>query len=187
MESIRFIPEFMDEGTALNLAVKAMSLPLEEVGKARKAVFVGDKDVVPYHYSQQEHAHNDWPDWMKELRQKLRAVTGIYFTGCLINVFERGSNLMGFHSDIEETLAETTPVAVFSAGALRTLSFRNRNETKTFDLPMFNGSLLVMNEDMRQLWQHGVMKDQEVTSLRVSFTFRILNQRRKDGTDERNN
>lgn len=176
MESIRFIPEFIDESTALNIAVKARSMPLEDVGKARKACFVGDEDVVPYHYSDQAHAHNEWPDWMKDIRRKLRAVTGIYFTGCLINVFDANTNNMGFHSDIEETLAETTPVAILSCGSLRHLTFKNRDETKSFKLPMFNGSLLVMNEDMRQLWLHGVMKEVEdgVGSLRVSFTFRIL-------------
>ena len=184
--AFKFFPDFTTEEEADELLKLALTLPYEEVGSSRKACFVGEPDVVPYYYSEQEHKHNPIPDWLQPMFDRVNEAVFSYargeffeeFNGCLINLFEKETNKMGWHSDVEDTLVVGSPVAVYAVGSLRDLRFRNPEKTREFGMPMYHGAMLVMNERMRRDWKHSIAGvAHEVSEPRVSFSFRVLRRK----------
>lgn len=179
METMTFVPEMMNDEESIELfKIAKETLPWEKVstGKRRNACFVGHPGIVPYNYSGQKHINHPMPDWLEPVMEAASMNTPDFwrYNGCLINLYETGDHTMGWHGDREDSLVDNSPVAILSVGSQRTLQIQNTEETKRIMMPMFPGSLLIMNGDLRYNWLHRVAGESDVRDSRISFTFRVL-------------
>ena len=81
---------------------------------------------------------------------------------------------MGYHSDQTDILVPGTGIAIVSLGETRILRFRNiADSEQTVDYSLTAGSLIYMNQEIQQEWQHAIPKS-DTEQGRMSLTFRCM-------------
>jgi alkylated DNA repair dioxygenase AlkB len=82
---------------------------------------------------------------------------------------------MGWHSDNEKELGVQPVIASISLGVPRTLQFRQKGNPKTkTSIVLESGSLLLMQGNTQEDWQHQIAKTKKVKTPRINLTFRII-------------
>jgi alkylated DNA repair dioxygenase AlkB len=81
---------------------------------------------------------------------------------------------MGWHSDDEKELNNSTPIASVSLGARRKFAFRHKQDKTTSSLFLENGSLLIMHPPIQEHWQHALLKTKIAIGPRINLTFRQI-------------
>jgi alkylated DNA repair dioxygenase AlkB len=129
-----------------------------------------------YTYSRLPHAPLPWTDVLLALRVRLEAATGHPFNGVLCNLYRDGADSMAWHSDDEPELGDRPVIASLSLGATRKFRLRHkrRKDLKVVELPLEDGSLLLMAGETQQHWEHEVRKSKAVTAPRINLTFRYV-------------
>ncbi|BAO75737.1 alpha-ketoglutarate-dependent dioxygenase AlkB [Winogradskyella sp. PG-2] len=128
----------------------------------------------PYNYSQMEYPFQEFTSEMKEIINSIEEFLEIRPNNCLINYYENGNSRMGYHSDQIDILEENTGVIIISLGETRTLQFRNiEDRENTVGFNLVSGSLIYMNNEVQNLWQHAIIKS-DTENGRMSLTFRKL-------------
>jgi alkylated DNA repair dioxygenase AlkB len=146
----------------------------DERMKSRKTACFGQA----YDYSGMTYDTVPMHPLLVPLVDRLEARLGYRPNNCLLNLYEGGEAVMGFHSDSEAEIVPGTGVAIISLGAERGITFRGKRGTDkgaehTYPLPA--GSLLYMPPGVQQDWRHGILK-QEGAGGRISLTFRRLKE-----------
>lgn len=146
------------------------SVTWDERMKARKTASFG----VSYDYSQITYPESPMPAELQAICQKLEGSLGFLPNNCLLNYYEDGLSLMGFHSDSSEELEPGTGVAIISLGAVRSIIFRSKvDKAVEFSYPLLSGSLLYMTKQIQDQWLHAIPKAGDVGE-RISLTFRAI-------------
>ena len=169
MKGITFIPGFLEDPIAL-FDFLHTNVEWDEQMAARKTASFG----VAYNYSQMSYPHQDFPNVLTTIIEKIGKTLTFTPNNCLINYYLDGKSKMGFHSDQTDILYEGTGVAIVSIGETRTLRFRNiadKSIIKNFDLP--SGSLIYMTNAVQDKWQHAIPKS-DTDRGRMSLTFRKI-------------
>lgn len=113
-----------------------------------------------------------FPEWLKrlegEVHHALIHTTGknMTFDQCIINEYEEGQGIAP-HIDCTPCFEDT--IATLSLGAEYVMDFRNWKTKETQKLLLEVGSLLILSDEARYQWTHG-LKPQK--GKRVSITFR---------------
>lgn len=97
--------------------------------------------------------------------------------GCFLNMYEDGTDALGWHSDDDPGIDHTRPIAVVTLGQGRTLQYKKIGEKGNEAINSIflePGSLLLMNPGMQQTHLHRIPKVQEVIGPRISLTYRGL-------------
>jgi hypothetical protein len=136
---------------------------------ARKTASYG----LPYNYSGQTYPACEMPPVIASISALAAELAAHPFNNCLCNLYETGRNTMGFHCDSYEGLAPSSLIAIASLGATRTLVFRSKDRARVVDVPLWHGSILLMNETTQREWQLAVRREPDA-GLRVSLTFRQI-------------
>ena len=140
----------------------------------RKVIWVADQGIQ-YRYANKDHDPEPWPPTLSQIRLKLEQTLGHDFNGVLGNLYEDGSDYMGWHSDDESSIVSTAPIASLSLGASRKFKFRaKKDHTEQHDLILTSGSLLIMPGGSQQHWQHMLPKTTKVNLPRINLTFRLM-------------
>lgn len=138
--------------------------------KARKTVSFGKA----YNYSQMSYPFQEFPSFLEEICQNIKAELNFEANNCLINYYENGKSKMGYHSDQIDILAENTGIIIISLGETRLLKFRNIEDKTIFkEFKLIAGSLFYMNQEIQTTWQHSIPKS-NTENPRMSLTFRKL-------------
>ena len=140
---------------------------------ARKTASFG----VAYQYSGVSYDELPFPVSIQRLAEKIAHQLGFLPNNCLINYYETAQSRMGFHVDDVSQMAKNTGVAIISLGATRTMTYRLlADKTVKVNYPLPAGSLLYMDDNVQQLWQHAILKAKHSTNEmpRISLTFRQL-------------
>ncbi len=138
--------------------------------KSRKTASFG----IAYNYSQVNYPENKMIAPLEEICQSINELLDFKPNNCLLNWYPNGLSKMGFHSDQTAILEKNTGVVIISLGEERILRFRQvLDKTIKFDYPLANGSLLYMNQEVQEKWQHSIPKD-ATTNARMSLTFRSI-------------
>lgn len=127
-----------------------------------------------YTYSRLRLAANPWTSGLSTLKESVEQAAGAEFNSVLLNLYRTGQDSIAWHADDEPELGPEPTIASVSLGATRRFRLRNRQTKKVLELPLSNGSLLVMEGPMQQSWVHEVPKEKGVSSPRVNLTFRYL-------------
>ncbi len=142
--------------------------------QARKTASYG----VAYNYSQISYPYQRFLTELHEVMDILEASLGYRPNNCLVNYYENGSSTMGWHADQTDILEPGTGVAIISLGASRILKFREiANKENKVDYLLESGSLLFMNPQTQDEWQHAI-PESDTEEGRISLTFRkIISER----------
>jgi alkylated DNA repair dioxygenase AlkB len=128
----------------------------------------------PYNYSQIEYPETPIPFELQALLGMLEKRLSIQFNNCLLNFYETGDNVMGFHSDETTGLVSGTGVAIVSLGSIRHITYRSKTQPEIQrSFPLKPGSLLYMDDVVQENWMHAI-KRQKDAGPRISLTWRAF-------------
>lgn len=139
----------------------------------RKVAWYGDRPYV-YAYSGQSRTALCWNSILKEIKLVVEQRTGERFNSCLLNLYPKGSDGMGWHSDDEKELEPLATIASLSLGSERKFSFRHRISREVISLDLAHGSLLLMKDVTQKHWQHQLHKTKKDVGPRINLTFRSM-------------
>ena len=143
------------------------------VTTARKMAWVGDPQCR-YTYSGIQREPQGWTKELLHIKYQLEGATGYIYNSCLLNLYHDGDEGMGWHSDNEKELDDTTPIASVSLGARRKFAFRHKLEKETVSVFLEHGSLLIMHPPIQEHWHHSLLKTKTMTGPRINLTFRKI-------------
>ena len=144
---------------------------------ARKVVWYGDAHYQ-YRYSGTLKQAQLWPPGLLRLKQHIEQLVGHPFNSCLANLYEDGSQGLGWHSDDEPALytgsSRENVIASLSLGAIRKMSFKHKTHGDKVELLLHSGQLIVMRGQTQQYWKHSIGKSSKVLTPRINLTFRYF-------------
>lgn len=114
-----------------------------------------------------------WQPVLQQLRESVEQQCGHHFNTVLANLYRGGQDSMGWHSDDEPELRRNPLIASLSLGETRRFLLRRKGETRTaLEVPLSNGSLLIMSGPLQHHWQHSIPKTARAIGPRINLTFR---------------
>lgn len=142
----------------------------------RKVAWYGDQDYV-YHYSGMTKQSHPWNPLLLRLKEQIETETGERFNSCLANLYEDGTQGVGWHSDDEPSLRSKqgeTVIASLSLGATRKFRFKHKTSNESVDLLLQSGHLIVMKGQTQCHWKHMLAKSTKILEPRINLTFRYF-------------
>jgi len=139
----------------------------------RKVAWYGDSNNI-YAYSNTTKRALAWTEELADLKQIVHELAGTKFNSCLLNLYHKGSEGMGWHSDDEESMGKNNAIASLSFGAERKLLFKHKQTKQTVSIILEHGSMLVMKGATQMNWLHSLPKSKKVTGPRINLTFRTI-------------
>ena len=129
-----------------------------------------------YRYSGKTYQPEPWTPLLDDLRGRLERLTGASFNSVLLNYYRDHRDSMGLHADDEPELGPQPTIASLSLGEERKLIFRPRakGEAGKLDIPLPDGSVLVMAGQTQTNWKHGIRKLNRPCGPRLNLTFRQI-------------
>ncbi len=186
--SVSYLSGFIDGGEAVTLfSTLRTETPWRqektrmfgrEVAVPRLQAWVGDPGT-DYTYSGLTLSPLPWTHALAALRDRLHAARpGIRFNSVLLNLYRDGRDSMGWHSDDETELGPEPVIASVSLGATRRfrLRHRTRRDLATVEFDLEDGSVLWMEGETQQCWQHSLPKrtGRNAPGERINLTFRRI-------------
>ena len=139
----------------------------------RQVAWYGDEQYQ-YRYSGALKQAHVWQPALWRLKQQVEQWVGHPFNSCLANLYQDGTQGLGWHSDDEPNLGKNTVIASLSFGATRKFSFKHKHTANKVDLLLQSGQLLVMRGQTQQYWKHALMKSNKIIQPRINLTFRYF-------------
>jgi alkylated DNA repair dioxygenase AlkB len=141
----------------------------------RLTAWYGDSGAK-YKYSGIINEPLPWTPTLQEIREKISKHTGHIFNSALLNLYRSGSDRLSWHQDNEPELGPEPAIASISLGETRTFQLRHRfrKELQRIDIPLLNGSLLLMKGSTQTFWQHQIPKTSRIIGQRINITFRNI-------------
>lgn len=100
--------------------------------------------------------------------------SGVIFNSVLLNYYRDGKDSVAWHQDNEPELGPNPVIASITFGETRTFKFRHLIDKQVVDLPLTNGSLVIMKGDTQNKWQHSIPKTSKNIGPRINLTFRLM-------------
>ena len=149
-----------------------------EIPSPRLSCWIGDPDAT-YVYSGTRFEPRPWTPRLAALRERVAAATGARFNSVLANLYRDGRDGMGFHADDEPELGDAPVIASLSLGATRRFVLKRRRGAGRFELPLEDGTLLVMRGATQRHWNHALPKTAKPAGPRINLTFRHVDPSRR--------
>jgi alkylated DNA repair dioxygenase AlkB len=146
-----------------------------EIALPRLTAWYGDRGRN-YTYSHISMIPYPWTELLLTIKARVEAISGAEYNSVLLNLYRSGADGVSWHQDNEPELGEDPVIASVSFGATRTFQMRHltRKDIPRVDIPLFDGSLLVMRGLTQRFWQHRIPKTQKAVGTRVNLTFRHI-------------
>jgi alkylated DNA repair dioxygenase AlkB len=188
----RIYPDSMSgifANSALDTLVSQVQFQVDEirtvsnrvVTERRKTAWQGDDGVAPFAYSGKSMETNRWSPLVQSVRDRLVEETGIYYDGCLLNLYPDGGSGMRYHIDPDQGVLWNYETVVVSVGATRRFSFReipgvNRSskQQQPHTFVLMEGDVTEMFGDCQTRYQHTVKTadDKKEEASRASLVFK---------------
>jgi len=139
----------------------------------RKIAWYGDR-AFAYKYASNTMYALPWTKLLQRLKEKVESVSRESYNSCLLNLYHKGEEGMGWHSDNEKELKRHAAIASISLGAERKFVFKHRETKEKKSVLLEHGSLLVMKDEIQEHWLHSLPKTKKVTEGRINLTFRTI-------------
>jgi alkylated DNA repair dioxygenase AlkB len=145
----------------------------KHITTARRVAWYGDSDFS-YTYSGTTKQALVWTPALAALKGKVENLTGTVFNSCLLNLYDDGSQGMGWHSDDEKSLGKDSTIASVSFGAEREFRLKHKRTDEKVSVLLESGSLLVMKDATQTHWVHCIPKSMKIKTPRINLTFRTM-------------
>jgi len=182
-DNLYYVPEFLDTReanhlfsallTELSWSNETIQIFGKSISVPRLVCWYGDRDAY-YRYSAVDHIPLAWTTPLRTLKKKLQLFTGSKFNSVLGNLYRNGQDSMGWHADDEKELGNQPTIASVSLGYSRMFKIRRKDRSKSCNITLENGSLLIMTGNFQQMWQHSVPKTRAPVEARINLTFRYI-------------
>ena len=141
----------------------------------RLTAWYGDSGVK-YSYSNIHMQALPWTPVLLKLKTQLENDLNTRFNSVLVNYYRDGNDHMSYHSDDEKELGPNPIIASLSFGETRSFQLKHKFdlEKKTVVIPITDGSLVVMKDELQHFWQHKIAKTKKLIGPRVNLTFRMI-------------
>ncbi|QDK42887.1 alpha-ketoglutarate-dependent dioxygenase AlkB [Bacteriovorax stolpii] len=141
----------------------------------RLTAWYGDSGVK-YSYSNIHMQALPWTPILLKLKTQLENDLNARFNSVLVNYYRDGNDHMSYHSDDEKELGPNPTIASLSFGETRSFQLKHKFdlEKKTVIIPITDGSLVVMKDELQHFWQHKITKTKKLIGPRVNLTFRMI-------------
>jgi alkylated DNA repair dioxygenase AlkB len=150
----------------------------KDIPLPRLTAWYGDRgrDYTYSHISMKPHP---WSDLLLTIKKKIEDACEAEFNSVLLNLYRSGDDGVSWHQDNEPELGEAPVIASLSFGATRIFQMKHlsKKEIPRVDIPLFDGSLLVMKGQTQQCWQHRIPKTRKIVGPRVNLTFRYIHSK----------
>ncbi|MBU3713737.1 MAG: alpha-ketoglutarate-dependent dioxygenase AlkB [Ferruginibacter sp.] len=145
------------------------------LNQPRLTAYYGDAQK-PYAYSGLQLNPNPWNEDLLFIKSRIEAAAKVSFTSVLLNYYRDGKDSMGWHADDEKELGQNPVIGSVSFGETRPFQLRHlkRKEIKRVDIPLTNGSFLLMKGTTQHFWQHQIPKTTRTLGPRINLTFRVI-------------
>jgi alkylated DNA repair dioxygenase AlkB len=140
---------------------------------ARKVAWYGNENYA-YTYSNKTRVALPWSRELLGIKQVVENISGVTYNSCLLNLYEDGSQGMGWHHDDEKGLGKDANIASVTFGAERRFDLRHKQSKEKISIILEHGSLLIMRGTTQTYWHHQVPKSKKVIFPRVNLTFRTM-------------
>jgi len=146
-----------------------------EIALPRLTAWYGDRGRN-YTYSHISMKPHTWTELLLTIKGRVEVVSGAEYNSVLLNLYRSGVDGVSWHQDNEPELGEDPTIASVSFGATRIFQMRHltRKDIPRVDIPLFDGSLLLMRGSTQKFWQHRIPKTQKAVGTRVNLTFRHI-------------
>ena len=145
------------------------------IDQPRLTAFYGDVNK-PYSYSGIIMTPLAWNEDLLQIKSRVEKFANSQFTSVLLNYYRNGKDSMGWHADDEKELGQNPIIGSVSFGESRMFQMRHksRKELKKVNIPLTNGSLLLMKGATQHFWQHQIPKTISQIESRLNLTFRTI-------------
>ncbi|MCC5854704.1 MAG: alpha-ketoglutarate-dependent dioxygenase AlkB [Idiomarina sp.] len=138
----------------------------------RLQAFHGDYGLG-YTYSGKTLFPEPWTPSLLQIKAELNQL-GFFPNVVLANLYRDGEDKMGWHRDNEPELGDQPQILSLSLGAARDFQLRHRETRTRVDLRLDHGSLLVMQGNSQQEWEHQLPPRKRCKEPRLNLTFRTI-------------
>ena len=129
----------------------------------------------PYAYSDIIMEPHPFSEELLSIKERIRAVSEVNFTSCLLNLYRDGNDSNGWHADDEKELGTNPVIASVSLGQERVFHLRNKKDNSLkYKILLEHGSLLLMAGETQHFWQHQIPKTAKVIGERINLTYRVI-------------
>lgn len=128
-----------------------------------------------YRYPGQENAALPIPDELIPYRDWTQFAVDSRLNGLLLNWYDTAlRHYIGHHRDITTGLVPGTPIVTISLGDSRTFRLRPWKARGFIDVPMANGTVILMPWTTNKAWTHEVPRSTRDQGRRISVTVRAF-------------
>lgn len=146
----------------------------KEIMQPRLTAWFSDLNLE-YSYSGITMKGVGWNKTLLEIKERVEKVSGVVFTGALLNFYRDEKDSMGWHKDDEKELGKNPVIGSVSLGATRTFKFQNiKNKKLQTSLNLTHGSYLLMSGVTQHFWKHSIPKRVGPLGPRINITFRVI-------------
>jgi len=170
-ESARFLDQLLSKICWQQdyLTIRGRQIPLP-----RLTAWYGDSGTT-YTYSGIQMEPHPWTELLMRIKTRVEAVSGADYNSVLLNLYRSGRDSVSWHQDNEPELGEDPVIASASFGATRIFQMRHLTRNiQPVEIPLSDGSLLVMRGSTQRCWEHRVPKIRQAVRDRVNLTFRTI-------------
>jgi len=141
----------------------------------RLTAWYGD-EYKSYKYSGIEMHPNAWNEDLLLIKDRIENISKINFNSCLLNYYRNGNDSVSWHQDNEKELGVNPAIGSVSFGATRIFQLKHISDVhlKKIDIPLTNGSYLLMDGTTQHYWKHQIPKTRKVEEPRINLTFRKI-------------
>lgn len=181
--NLQYWPDFLSQDVADDFYLrckKQLAWSQEEIvmfGKKlpipRLQAWYGDEDAL-YTYSGLPLLPLPWIAPLLEIKHSCQQQLQCTFNSVLANYYRDNRDSMGWHSDNEKQLGKQPIIASVSLGQVRKFNLKHKSSGERLHLNLQSGSLLVMQGNLQQHWQHSLPKSTNTLTGRINLTFRKI-------------
>lgn len=135
----------------------------------RDTAYYGD---YAYSYSGSKREPLPFIPVVEELKKQVEVYSPHEFNSCLLNYYKEPTDYIGLHSDDEKELGPKPVIATLSIGGARLFTLEEKATKHKEFIQLGDGDLLIMYDDCQKLYRHGVEKNIQYVTPRISLTFR---------------
>lgn len=139
----------------------------------RQQVWMGDAHCC-YRYSGVTFVPEPWHPLVQKLTAWVNQQLNRHFNCVLLNLYQNGTEHMGWHSDDEPELGPDPDIASLSLGQSRRFDLKHKSQHHQLNLTLQDGDLLLMLGPCQRHWVHRVPKQAQASSARLNLTFRYI-------------
>ncbi|WP_371188474.1 alpha-ketoglutarate-dependent dioxygenase AlkB [Thalassotalea maritima] len=139
----------------------------------RLQAWYGD-DQAFYRYSGVTMHPLPWTPLLWQLKELCEQTCRAPFNSTLANYYRHQQDSMGWHSDNEKELGSAPVIASLSFGQARRFCLKHKSSGERFEILLQSGSLLIMQGQLQQQWQHALPKSSKAMQGRINLTYRYV-------------